>query len=135
VQASGESVLARGIGEGGVPAHSYRTALARGGKRRNAASSGCHSGRACLALRGGSLHVEERDEGTHHRSVRDEGTHQRSKEATKPLQSAGVGAALSVNEDGQVVFSQMVDGMPAANSGAIKVGDALVRDVCSYDAE
>jgi C-terminal processing protease CtpA/Prc len=37
-----------------------------------------------------------------------------------------VGAALSVNGDGEVIFSQMVPGMPAANSGAISIGDALV---------
>jgi C-terminal processing protease CtpA/Prc len=42
------------------------------------------------------------------------------------LQTAGVGAALSVNSKGQVVFSQMVPGMPAANSGAIHIGDSLV---------
>jgi len=40
--------------------------------------------------------------------------------------SAGVGAALSVNSEGRVVFSEMVPGMPAANSGAIHIGDALV---------
>jgi C-terminal processing protease CtpA/Prc len=44
----------------------------------------------------------------------------------RPLHNAGVGAALSVNDDGEVIFSQMVPGMPAANSGAISIGDALV---------
>jgi len=44
--------------------------------------------------------------------------------------SAGVGAALSVNSEGRVVFSEMVPGMPAANSGAIHIGDALVLFLC-----
>jgi hypothetical protein len=68
-----------------------------------------------LALRGGSsadAHVSQCDTPP--------------QEAAKPLQTAGVGAALSVNSKGQVVFSQMVPGMPAANSGAIHIGDSLV---------
>ena len=43
------------------------------------------------------------------------------------LNNAGVGAALSVNSEGQVVFAQMVPGMPAAKSGAVNIGDVLVR--------
>ena len=43
------------------------------------------------------------------------------------LSNAGVGAALSVNSQGHVVFAQMVPGMPAAKSGAINIGDVLVR--------
>jgi len=46
--------------------------------------------------------------------------------AVARLDNAGVGAALSVNNDGRVVFAQLVPSMPAANSGAISIGDILV---------
>ncbi len=72
--------------------------------------------RVCrLVLRGGSAAAD-----------RDPETTARSPPEQKPLNNAGVGAALSVNSDGEVIFSQMVPGMPAANSGAIRIGDALV---------
>jgi len=78
--------------------------------------------RVCrLVLRGGSA-ATDREPETTARSPPEE---------QKPLNNAGVGAALSVNSDGEVIFSQMVPGMPAANSGAIRIGDALVSSSCT----
>ena len=73
-----------------------------------------------LVLRGGSSDTKREPGGDHAQCDTP------PQEVAKPLQTAGVGAALSVNSKGQVVFSQMVPGMPAANSGAIHIGDSLV---------
>ena len=71
-----------------------------------------------LALRGGGSDADKPEE-TGSPGLAPVGGFQSS-------QSAGVGAALSVNNNGDVILSQMVPGMPAANCGAINVGDALV---------